>query len=450
MRDTVVELARRLAAGETAAVALTERALARIGDPAGEGVRTYTRVYRDAALAQARAVDEQRGKGAAPAPLAGIPISVKDLFDIAGETTLAGSKVLVDAPRAVRDALAVQRLRAAGAIVIGKTNMTEFAYSGLGLNPHYGTPRNPYDRATGRIPGGSSSGAAISVADGMAVVGIGTDTGGSVRIPAALCGLVGFKPTARRVPRDGVLPLSTTLDSVGPIAASVADCAVVDAVLAGERAEGPPSIPIDGLRLAVVRDYLIDGLDETVARAFERTLTLLGAAGARLRDIRLPLLHDIARANAQGGIAAAEAFHWHRELLGRRALEYDPRVATRLQRGAAIGDAEYAALKREQERIIAAAQEHFGPYDALLAPTVSMIAPAIAPIERDDELYARTNYAVLRNTSTVNFLDGCALSIPCHRAGEAPVGLMLFALAGQDRTILQTGLAVEAALATHR
>jgi len=444
--ETIASLGAQFAAGRTSSVALTERALERIGDADGEGARAFTRIYRQESLAQAQASDALRRHGIVPSVLAGIPVSIKDLFDLAGEPTLAGSRVLAAAPPAPRDAPAVRRLRAAGAIIIGKTNMTEFAYSGLGLNPHYGTPRNPYDRATGRIPGGSSSGAAVSVSDCMAVAGIGTDTGGSVRIPAALCGLVGFKPTARRVPREGVLPLSTTLDSVGPIAASVADCSLVDAVLAGEEPAVAPALPIASVRLGVVRDYLVDGLDQVVGRAWERALSCLTAAGARARDMRLPLLHDIARANAHGGIAAAEAFHWHRERLARQATQYDPRVAARLQRGATLGSADYAALKQERARIIAAAQECFDPFDALVAPTVSMIAPPIGPLEQDDELYLRTNYAILRNPSVVNFLDGCALSVPCHRHGEAPVGLMLFGLAGQDHRVLQAGLAVEAAL----
>src|SRR5262245_47288610 len=279
VRDTIDHLARSLMAGATSAVALTERALDRIADRAGEGARAYTRVHREAARAQARAADARARRGDAAAPLAGIPVSIKDLFDVAGEPTLAGSNVLAAAPPAARDAPVVQRLRAAGAIVIGKTNMTEFAYSGLGLNPHYGTPRNPHDRATGRIPGGSSSGAAISVADGMAVVGIGTDTGGSVRIPAALCGLTGFKPTAQRVPRDGVLPLSTTLDSVGPIAASVADCALVDAVLAGTPAAAVRPMALADARLGVVQNYYLDALDDTVASTFADALQRLGAAG---------------------------------------------------------------------------------------------------------------------------------------------------------------------------
>jgi aspartyl-tRNA(Asn)/glutamyl-tRNA(Gln) amidotransferase subunit A len=231
---TMVELSQLLASQKITSRQLVEQALAAIKDPQGEGSRTFLSVHESEALAAADQVDAQRRAGAKLPALAGIPISIKDLFDEAGVTTLGGSKVLVGTAPATRDSSVVERLKKAGTVIIGRTNLVEFAYSGLGINPHYGTPKNAFDRATGRIPGGSSSGAAISVTDGMAAGAIGTDTGGSIRIPAALNGLVGFKPTARRVPLDGVLPLSFTLDSAGPIAKSVADCALLDQVLAAE------------------------------------------------------------------------------------------------------------------------------------------------------------------------------------------------------------------------
>jgi aspartyl-tRNA(Asn)/glutamyl-tRNA(Gln) amidotransferase subunit A len=250
-RHTVRELADALEAGRITSRGLIEEALARIADPAGEGQRSFRLVYAEEARAAADAQDKLRKAGYRLSPLAGLPVSIKDLFDVEGERTLAGSRALDDAPRAPADAVILTRLKAAGAVIIGRTNMTEFAFSGVGINPHYGTPGNPWDRA--RIPGGSSSGAAVSVADGQAVVAIGSDTGGSVRIPAALCGLVGFKPTQQRVPRDGALPLSTTLDSVGPLGNSVACCAITDAVMAGEAPLVPAPAEAAGLRLAVPR-----------------------------------------------------------------------------------------------------------------------------------------------------------------------------------------------------
>src|SRR5579864_6340073 len=250
MKPTVMSLAAELKDGRTTSRELIEQALARIADPAGEGARTFIKVYADSARAAADAQDVLRKAGYVASPLAGLPVSIKDLFDVAGEVTLAASKALDDRPPAVQDAPVVARLRAAGAVLIGRTNMTEFAFSGVGINPHFGTPGNPYDRRL--IPGGSSSGAAVSVGDGAAIVAIGSDTGGSVRIPAALCGIVGFKPTKRRIPTDGAFPLSYTLDSIGPLAPSVAACAIADAVMAGEAPSAPAPWPALGLRLGVL------------------------------------------------------------------------------------------------------------------------------------------------------------------------------------------------------
>ena len=258
-RPTLPVLAANLAAGRTTSRTLIEEALARIADPAGEGRRTFVKVYADAARVAAEAQDRLRAAGYVASPLAGLPVSIKDLFDVAGEVTLAGSRALDDAPPATADAPIVARLKAAGAVIIGRTNMTEFAFSGVGINPHYGTPGNPRDRSL--IPGGSSAGAPVSVADRMAAVAIGTDTGGSVRIPAALCGLVGFKPTQYRVPRDGATPLSTTLDSIGSIGVSVACCALTDAVMAGEPPEVPPAVPPDVLRFGVPKTVMFDDLE---------------------------------------------------------------------------------------------------------------------------------------------------------------------------------------------
>src|SRR6201993_4613189 len=288
---SVLDIAADLASGRTSSRELIEAALAQIADPAGEGARTFVKVYGDSARAAADAQDRLRKAGYVASPLAGLPVSLKDLFDVAGEPPFAGSKALDDTPPAARDAPVVSRLRAAGAVLIGRTNMTEFAFSGVGINPHYGTPGNPYDRRL--IPGGSSSGAAVSVSDGGAVVAIGTDTGGSVRIPAALCGIVGFKPTQKRIPRDGVIPLSTTLDSIGPLANSVACCAVADAIMAGEAPIVPPAISVDALRLGVPQTYVLDGLEAQVATAFANACTMLSRAGARIIDLPLSELAEL-------------------------------------------------------------------------------------------------------------------------------------------------------------
>src|SRR5215472_15346669 len=292
---TIQQLAQDLATGRTTSRRLTEQALARIEDPKGEGARAFVKVYKAQALAAADASDALRKAGIVPSPLAGLPVSIKNLCDVAGETTLAGSKALDDAPPARQDAPVVARLRGAGAVIVGSTNMSEFAFSGVGANPHYGTPGNPADRK--RVPGGSSSGAAVSVGDQMAVAALGTDTGGSVRIPSAACGLVGFKPTARRVPIDGVVPLSTSLDSIGPLANSVECCAIVDSVFAGEPIAVPEAAPLSGLRFGTPRQFVMDDLDPVVARAFERACKQLAAKGVKVEQIDLPQLNELPTIN---------------------------------------------------------------------------------------------------------------------------------------------------------
>ena len=443
---TLADLQNALMRGETTAAALAEAALSKAQAPGGEGARVFTKLYAERARAMAAASDALRASGIVRSPLEGIPVSIKDLFDVAGETTRAGSVALDDAPPAACSAPVVDRLIAAGAVLVGRTNMTEFAYSGLGLNPHYGTPLNPFDRATGRIPGGSSSGAAVSVTDGMAAAAIGSDTGGSVRIPAALCGLTGFKPTACRVPREGALPLSTTLDSIGPLAASVACCAVLDAILAGEPVDLPQPASLAGLRFAVPTTLALDGLDETVGAAFEAARERLARAGARIEEIAVPEFARLAEINAKGGFTASEAWHWHRGLIEKAADRYDPRVVGRIRRGAEMSAADYLDVLAARRAWIAAVETRVAGSDAVLMPTVPVIAPTIAELA-DDARYGAANLLILRNPTLINFLDGCALSLPCHAQGTAPVGLMVAGTAGQDRRILGIGLAMEAALA---
>src|SRR4051795_8811616 len=277
---TLGSLAADLDAGRTTARALVDECLAKIADPAGEGVRAFLHVDAEAAVEAAEAMDRLREVNAAPSPFAGIPISIKDLFDIKGQVTRAGSRALQDSAPAVADAPVVARLRAAGFVVIGRTNMTEFAYSGIGINPHYGTPKGAWQRSAGHVPGGSSSGAAVSVVDGMAHGALGTDTGGSCRIPAAYNGIVGFKPTQRRVPLDGAVPLSPTLDSIGSLARTVNCCAVLDAVLADEQGSPLQRRPIKGMRLAVPTTVALDDIEDAVAQAFDRALEKLAREGA--------------------------------------------------------------------------------------------------------------------------------------------------------------------------
>ena len=440
---TIAQHQAALNAGSTTSVDLVDAALARIDAPQGEGTRVFTRVYGDAARAAALASDTLRAAGLSRSAIDGLPISIKDLFDVAGETTLAGSVVLQGEPAAVDSAVVVKRLQAAGAVLVGKTNMTEFAYSGLGINPHYGTPKNPWDRATGRIPGGSSAGAAVSVSDAMAVAGIGSDTGGSVRIPAALCGLTGFKPTARRVSTRGVLPLSVNLDSIGPIAASVACCAQLDAILAGDDDSPLVVARLRGLRLAVPTTVVLDGMDTHVAASFASALTRLSAAGALITEIAVPAFAQSAAINAKGGFTAAEAWAWHRATIARDAARYDPRVVSRISRGESMSAADYIDLLGARTRWIADVEAAIAGYDALLMPTVPVVAPVIADLVASDEAYFRANGLILRNPTMINFLDGCALSLPCQAPGSAPVGLMVAGPALSDKRILAIGLAIE-------
>ena len=440
-KRTVLAIMADLANGLTSSRELTEAALAQIADPAGEGARTFVKVYGDSARAAADAHDRLRKAGYIASPLAGLPVSLKDLFDVSGERTLAGSKALADSPPAVHDAPVVSRLRAAGAVLIGRTNMTEFAFSGVGINPHYGTPGNPYDRRL--IPGGSSSGAAVSVSDGGAVIAIGTDTGGSVRIPAALCGIVGFKPTQKRIPRDGVTPLSTTLDSIGPLANSVACSAIADAILAGKPPIVPPAIPVESLRLGVPQTYVLDGLEAEVASAFANACTMLSRAGARIVDLPLSELAELPAINVSG-FAPIEAYVWHKLLLKRRGSEYDPRVRTRIERASGMTAVEYIQLRAARADLVARVAVRTAGFDALLMPTVAITAPPIAAFERDED-YRRLNALLLRNTSIINFLDCCAITVPIQTAGP-PVGLMIVGEHGADRHLLAVGRAIEVML----
>lgn len=442
---TLADLASALAGGKTSRD-LVEECLTRIADPLGEGSRAFLKVHADPARAAADFHDRSRRNGAAASPFAGIPVSVKDLFDIAGDVTTAGSIALRDAAPAKRDAVAVARLRAAGFVPIGRTNMTEFAFSGLGINPHYGTPLNAFDRNTGRIPGGSSSGAAVSVTDGMAFAALGTDTGGSCRIPAALCGLVGFKPTARRIPLAGAFPLSTSLDSIGPIASSVQCCATLDAIMAGEEPAILPSHPLDGLRLAIPQTLMLDDIDGEVGRTFERALTTLSKAGIRLTHLPLPELAELSQINAKGGFGAAESYAFHRPVIAAKRDLYDPRVLSRILRGTEQDAADYITLTRARADFIRRVETTTVPYDALLMPTVPLVAPPLRELE-SEEAYRVVNLLMLRNPTVANFLDRCSISIPCHRAGDAPVGLMLIGPHNDDDRLLAIAAAVEGLVA---
>lgn len=429
-----------LAARRTTATELVEAALERATDPSGEGARVFVELDADGARAVAGAVDQMRAAGAEPSPYAGIPVSVKDLFDVRGQVTRSGSVVLDRGPAAA-DAAAVAAWRRAGLIILGRSNMTEFAYSGLGINPHHGTPANPWDRDGRRIPGGSSSGAAVSVSDGMAFGGLGSDTGGSCRIPAALCGLVGFKPTQDLISREGMAPLSTSLDAVGVIAATVACCAGLAGLARGEVWTAPR--PVDRPpRLAVPRTLFFDDAEPEVVGAFERALAILSEAGAELAEVELPALAEIAEAGAKGGFPAAEAFAWHRELIDSDGERYDPRVLVRIRRGEGQSAADLLDLIAWRRSFIARVAERLAPFDGFVFPTVPVVAPPLESFD-DDDVYGRLNLLMLRNPTVVNLLDGCGISVPMQEDGEAPSGLTIAALGGHDDELLRVAAWVE-------
>ena len=442
----IAVLARSLAQGRGSSRGLVDEALARIADATGEGGRVFTKVHAQRALADADACDRSRKRGVPQSTLAGLPVSVKDLFDVAGDVTTAGSKVLRDRPPAAEDAPAVARLRAAGAVVIGRSNMTEFAFSGIGINPHYGTPANPWDRASRRIPGGSSSGAAVSVSDGMAAFALGTDTGGSVRIPAALCGIAGFKPTASLVPRDGAFPLSRTLDSVGPLAPTVACCAAVFQVLSGEAGRALQAADLARMRFGVPKNHMLEDLDIEVSAAFQSTLQRLSRRGAAIVDVDVPEFSEAAKASIGGGISPPEAYAVHRKWID-RDQDIDPRVLERILRGASMSAADYIDLLATRASLMKRFSRAKYDLDAMIMPTVPRIAPRIDGLERSAENFRQSNGNMLRNTSIINFLDGCALTLPIHPPRTAPVGLMVVGFTGEDERVLSAGLAIEAALA---
>ncbi len=449
----LTQLAADLNAGRTTADALAETCLANIADPDGEGARAFIKTDPNATLAAARAADAARssaGAGFQPTPLSGIPISVKDLFDIKGEVTRAGSIILSDAPPATADAPAIARLRAAGMIIVGRTNMTEFAYGGHGTNAHYGTPLNPWDRASKRIPGGSTSGGAVSVTDGMAAATIGSDTGGSVRIPAALCGLAGFKPTQARVPLTGAFPLSTTRDSIGPLGRTAACCILLDRAMAGEPIDIPDAALLKGLRFGVPTTILLDGLTPQVAAAFERSLTAISNAGGVIEEFAFPVLQEEADGSKLANFSAVEAYALHRERLATQFAKFDPRVSARLMLGAEMRAADYVDLIQLRQRLIVSANLATARFDALLAPTLAIVAPTFTELNASDEIFYRFNALLLRNCAPFNVLNRPCWSLPCHRSGEAPVGLMVIGETNGDRRLQEIGLGVEAAIAVIR
>lgn len=424
-----------------------DQAFSKISDPNGEGSRACLTLYKESATAAADAADKRARDGISLGPLDGKIITIKDLFDVAGEVTRAGSKILADEGKpASADAPVIARLRRAGAVIAAKTNMVEFAFSAIGTNPHYGTPGNPADR--GRVPGGSTSGGAVAVADGMCELTIGSDTGGSTRIPAALCGITGFKPSKQRVPTDGAFPLSMTLDSVGPMAGNVKDCADADAIMAGEEPELLAPAPLGAIRLGIAQGLPLDGLDKVVGERFSSAISALGKAGLTLRDEKIPLIDEMAALVATGWLPPPEGLAVHHDRLKRRAADFDPNIRVRLERAAAMPAAHYIATLQERVRLIRAMHERLADLDALLMPATPIVAPTIAEVS-DAKVFTEKNLQLLRNTAIANCFDLCAITLPIPGNG-LPVGLMIVARNGGDRKLFRVALALEAILNNRR
>jgi aspartyl-tRNA(Asn)/glutamyl-tRNA(Gln) amidotransferase subunit A len=412
-----------------------EAQLSRATDPNGEGSRVFLSL-NETAIRAAAVESMQRYRDGTARPLEGITISIKDLFDVKGEVTTAGSTVLRTSAPANEDAPTVVRLREAGAILFGRTNMTEFAFSGIGINPHYGTPRNVWDRradGTGRIPGGSSSGGGVSVADGMCVAALGSDTGGSVRLPAALNGVFGFKPSAYRVPVVGSVPLSVMHDSMGPIANSIDDCVRIDAVLSREKL-AVNDVNLRGVKLLKPQSLIWRELDPEVERATLAAIERLRRAGATIVEAPLQVL-DEAYTKPAGAVAAL-AYDWHTEHVDVDGVGYDLRVWKRLQSGESVTRQSLSQALAYRRFWIDRMNIAFVDFDAMICPTVACIAPEIAPLVNSDDVFFATNTRILRNTNWVNALDGCAATIPVHAPGDAPVGLQIVGIHATDAKVL--------------
>lgn len=422
--------------------------LSRLADPFDEARSAFVSIDATRARRQATELVATPSPRVLPHGRQGVLLSIKDLFDVVGEVSSAGSRARASLAPATSDAPAVARLIAAGCVAIGRTTMTELAYSGVGMNPHHGTPKNPWDRAAGRVPGGSSAGAAVSVADGVCDLALASDTGGSIRIPAALCGVIGFKPTARRIPREGVVPLSPSFDSVGPISRSIDLVSWADAVLSGE--PDPMSAlfrdrreSLRGLVLGVPDRHVFDPIDPYVAEVFWREIRRIESLGVSVRTVPMPVLDQLAEIQAIGGIPGYEAARLHAPFVALHRDRIDPRVVQRIDAAAAVSERDYEAIVAKRAAFIDAFWASLEGVDALVMPTVPIVAPRIDSLSTD-EAFFKANRLLLRNTSVINVADGCAISLPCHTPGEAPVGLSLASRPMSDRSLIAIAQAMVA------
>ncbi|MCP4384728.1 MAG: amidase [Hyphomicrobiales bacterium] len=446
---TAAAIGRALAAGEDSPVALAEHLLEQIDAASGQSV--FLAVTGDRAMREARAAEKRLAAGRPLSALDGVPIAWKDLIDMAGEVTTAGSATRRDAPPAADDAPIVANATGSGMVSLGKLNLTEFAYSGLGHNPHFGTPANPHDRSIPRSPGGSSSGAAVAVASGLAPCAIGTDTGGSVRVPSAFNGLVGYKSSEGRIDKSAIFPLSYTFDTVGPLTRSVEDCVLLDMTLRGAPATDVCRQPIEALRLFVPETIVLDDLDPAVSENFENSLLRLQQAGAQVTRGPLEIFAQAAAmATDLGTIQAAEAYIVHRDLVdGPDVASIDRRVVARIMRGKQMSAADLLGLQRARIAMMRKLADHLDGR-LLATPTVAMVAPGSAPLDDDDDLFHTANLKALRNTLLGNFLNLPGLAIPSGTDDAGlPTSTLISSIGDDDDRLLGFGLTAERFVRSH-
>ncbi|EEE38484.1 glutamyl-tRNA(Gln) amidotransferase subunit A (Glu-ADTsubunit A) [Rhodobacteraceae bacterium KLH11] len=443
VQKSAATIGRVLASGSVDPVELTRYVLQRAEASKADSVFLSTTPER--ALSEAKASARRLAQNRPLSPLDGVPISLKDLIDLEGEVTTAASALYRDAPAAKRDAIVAQNLSAAGMICIGKVNLTEFAYSGIGLNPHFGTAINPLSPDVPRAPGGSSSGTAVSISSGIVPCSIGSDTGGSVRIPASFNGLVGYKSSEGRISTQGVFALSRMFDTMGPLARSVEDCVLLDAAMRGQAGPAVQRAGIKGLTIIVPDTVVMDDLAPAVARNYEATLNRLEQAGAVLQRRPLHPFAEVIRLTAEyGSLVAADAYVEHRGIVeSADRAQVDRRVMARILGGKSMSAADVVTLQRARRKLQGWIRDTVG--EALIAmPTTAITAPEIAPLEADDELFHKTNMLVLRNTSLGNFLDLPGLALPNGQDENGmPTSILFSAVSGRDDALLGYGFQLE-------
>ena len=457
---TLTQLGARIRSGTLSPVALAEHLLARIRQLDGK-LGAFRMVLADRALAQAKAAETAIKAGVDLGPLHGLPYVAKDLFDVRGYPTTAGTRLLAKAI-ATRDSAVTQKLDRTGMVLLGKTNTVQFAYGGVGINSDHGTPHNPWN-STPHAPGGSSSGTGVAVSAGLAPFGLGTDTGGSVRIPAALCGVVGLKTTVGRISRAGVYPLSFSLDSVGPLTRSVEDAALVYQHMLGEDAEDettagiPPhdvlralKAGVKGLRLAFAETTFFDDADPEIAKAVREAGRVLKDLGASVESVSFPEAAEAAQLNPRGLVIAAEAYAVNQKFLEEHFDEMDPHVRERMKNGKNVSGPEYFEKTRLWSALRVKADQALSNLDGVLVPTAIIPPLPTGPMVGNMDTYMLRNGQYLRNTAIGNILRLCGLSLPCGFTQKGlPIGLMIYGRGFTEDTVLRIGHAYEQATSWH-